>query len=193
MGCSSSKFDADTPPIAFTVDDYPEPDRSATRPELPMHLPDSSEATQPSIYSLPELEVYSKSRKCPTLLAGFLVPNTPVIHIHVATFDDLTFIGLTASHAALDALGARTLLYAWTHLLNGDNIDTIPGMDWDTAPFESFMRPTAVTVPRGWFEPERPSWLLRAVHPWMRILWAPKDATHPTGVKQGVTRLVRVP
>ncbi|KAJ7691784.1 hypothetical protein B0H17DRAFT_934706 [Mycena rosella] len=188
-----SIFDANTPPIAFTVDEYPEPYRSATRPELPMHLPDSSKATQPSIHSLPELDVYLKSSKCPTSLDGFLVPNTPVVHVHVAAFDDLTFIGFTAAHVAMDALGARTLLHAWTRLLSGDAIDTIPGMDWDATPFEAFNAgPTAVTPPRGWFEPERPSWLLRTARSLMRILWDPMDATRPKEAEQA-TRLVRMP
>ncbi|KAJ7734574.1 hypothetical protein DFH07DRAFT_780270 [Mycena maculata] len=31
-------------------------------------------------------------------------------------------------------------------------IDTIPGMDWDTMPFESFTGPTAVTHQSGWFD-----------------------------------------
>ncbi|KAJ7691565.1 hypothetical protein B0H17DRAFT_1010970 [Mycena rosella] len=181
-------FDADTPPIVFTVDNHSERYPSATRPELPTHFPDTFEPTQPSIHSIPELEVYVKSRQSPTSLDGFLVPNTPSLHVHVATFDDLTFIGVTVSHMAFDGLGLRTVIHAWTRLLNGDAIDTILGMEWYAAPFEAFTGPTAVTTLRGYFEPEQPSWVQRVVRSLMQTLWGPKDA-----MQQDVTRLVRVP
>ncbi|KAJ7689281.1 hypothetical protein B0H17DRAFT_937455 [Mycena rosella] len=185
-------FDAETPPIAFTVDNYPEPYRSATRPKLPMHLPDCFDATQPSVHPVPELDVYFKSRKCPTAFDGFLLPNTPILHVHVAAFDDFTFIGLTWSHIAFDGLGMQALLYAWTRLLSGDAINTIPGMDWDAQPFEAFTRTTAVTRPRGWFEPARVGWWQRLVRSLMRIMWGPREAT-PTQARQDVTHIVRMP
>ncbi|KAJ6582967.1 hypothetical protein DFH09DRAFT_1145039, partial [Mycena vulgaris] len=174
-----STFDANA--MAFTTEDYLEPYRSSARPELPIHLPDFLEA--PSIHPLPPLEVYLKSRECPTALEGFLVPNTPLVHVHVAAFVDLTFIGVTSSHIAFDTLGTKTLLYAWTRLLNGDAIDTIPGMEWNAAPFEAFTGPTAVTHMRGWFDLGVFSQLLFIVRLMLRILWDPKEVTH----------LVRVP
>ncbi|KAJ7697595.1 hypothetical protein B0H17DRAFT_1007020 [Mycena rosella] len=180
-------FDAETPPIAFTVEDHPEPYRSATRPELPTNLLDSQGHIQPSIHPMPGLEVYFRSRKCPTSLDGFLIPNTPLLHVHIAVFDDFTFIGLTFSHILLDGLGFWTLTYAWTRVLSGDAMDTIPGMAWDAAPFEAFTQPTAVTTLRGWFEPPRSSQLQRVVDSLMRLLWSPKKAT------PNAMRMVRVP
>ncbi|KAJ6481608.1 hypothetical protein DFH09DRAFT_1213597 [Mycena vulgaris] len=174
-------FDTNTPSMAFTAEDYAEPYRSSARPELPIHLPDVLEV--PSIHPFPALEVYFRSRECPAALEGFLVPNTPLVHVHVAAFDDLTFIGVTSSHIAFDALGTRTLLYAWTRLLNGDAIDTIPGMEWDAAPFEAFTGPTAVTHVRGWFDLGLFSQVFFIVRFVLRLLWDPKDVTH----------LVRVP
>ncbi|KAJ7686237.1 hypothetical protein B0H17DRAFT_1013720 [Mycena rosella] len=179
-------FDAGTPPIAFTAENHSEAYRSATRPALPIHISNSSE---PSIHPLPDLDVYFKSKESPSSFDEFLVPNTPVIHVHVTTFDDLSFIGVTFSHGAFDGLGMRTLLYAWARLLNGDAIDTIPGMECDVAPFEAFTGPTTVTTMRGWFEPAQSSWLQRVVRPFMQILWAPKEVVMP----HDVTRIVRVP
>ncbi|KAJ7099972.1 hypothetical protein B0H15DRAFT_503638 [Mycena belliarum] len=145
-------FDAETPPAVFTVDDYAEPYRCPTRPELPHHLPDNFDATQPSLHPDPKLEGYFRSRDCPATLAAFLVPNMPSLHVHVAVFDDLTFIGVSAPHICVDALGTQALLHAWTRLLNGDALDAIPGMARDAAPFAVFAGPTAATHPRGWFD-----------------------------------------
>ncbi|KAJ7099971.1 hypothetical protein B0H15DRAFT_944350 [Mycena belliarum] len=168
-------FAAGTPPFAFTVEDHPEPYRSPTRPELPIHRPASA---QPSVQPLPALEVYFRSRECPTTLAGFLVPNMPSLHVHVAVFDDLTYIGLTSSHICFDALGTRTLLYAWTRLLMGDALDTIQGMEWDTAPFDAFTGPPVVAHPHGWFDLGFFSQLYFA----LRLLWPiakdPKEVVH---------------
>ncbi|KAJ7108738.1 hypothetical protein C8R44DRAFT_884774 [Mycena epipterygia] len=171
-------FDAHTLPVAFTAEDYLEPYRSAARPELPVHLPDSFDASQPSFHPLPALEGYFKSRKCPTALEGFLVPNTPLLHVHVAVFTDLTFIGVTSSHITLDALGTRTLLHAWTRLLSGEDIDTIPGMEWNVAPFETFTGPTTVTGIRGWFDLGLFSQLLFIIRLVLRLFRDPKETTH---------------
>ncbi|KAJ7601811.1 hypothetical protein B0H17DRAFT_1222989 [Mycena rosella] len=83
----------------------------------------------------------------------------------------------------------RTLVYAGTRLLSGEAIDTIPGMEYDAAPFEAFTGSTTVTTVRGWFEPEQPSWLQRVVRPLMRVMWAPKEVV----MQHDVTRIVRMP
>ncbi|KAJ7683439.1 hypothetical protein B0H17DRAFT_33801 [Mycena rosella] len=140
-------FDVSTPPVAFTMEEYSEPYGCSGRPKLPIHLPDSFDASKPSVHPLPALGEYFASKECPTSLDGFLVPNTPAVHVHVATFQDITFIGFTTSHVILDGLGARTLLHAWTRLLSGEPIDTIQGMEWDAQPFNVFMRSTATVAP----------------------------------------------
>jgi hypothetical protein len=170
-----------TPAIAFTVDDYPEPYRSPERPELPTHI--LGRSPKPSACPLPALDPYFKSSECPTTLDGFLVPNTPLLHAHVAVFADLTFIGLSSPHLAFDGIGTRTLLHAWTRLLNGEDIDTIPGMEWDAAPFETFRVPTPVAHARGWFDLGLFSMLLFVVRMVLRLLWD----------SQEVNEIVRVP
>ncbi|KAK7044864.1 hypothetical protein R3P38DRAFT_2766426 [Favolaschia claudopus] len=143
-------FDSTTRPIAFTVEDFAEPYAQAgDRPPLPTNL--AADLSEPFVCATPPLHGYFKSSTCPSALEGFLVPNTPLTHLHVALFDDITFIGITSTHIAFDALGTSTLLHAWTRLLNGETIDAIPGMDWDAAPFEAFQKPTTVTHQRGWF------------------------------------------
>ncbi|KAJ7145627.1 hypothetical protein C8R44DRAFT_689695 [Mycena epipterygia] len=168
-------FDADTPLVALTAEDYPEPYRSSTRPQLPINPPHF--AKQPSIQAIgmPAFDVYFKSKECPTSLDGFLVPNTPPLHVHVAAFDDLTFIGLTFSHITFDGLGAQTLVHAWTRLLNGDAIETIPEMEWDSEPYQAFRGPVDMTCQRGWFELGLLSQLILIVSFWFQILWGQKQ------------------
>jgi hypothetical protein len=144
-------FNSTTPPIVFTAEDFAEPYRSVARPEIPTHLVGDF-ASQPVVCPLPLAEDYFKSKTCPASLEGFLVPNTPLVHVHVAIFDDVTFIGVTSGHITFDALGTRTLLHAWTRLLSGEDIDAIPCMEWDSTPFDSFRGPTTVPHQRGWFE-----------------------------------------
>ncbi|KAJ7449108.1 hypothetical protein B0H11DRAFT_1743793 [Mycena galericulata] len=167
-------FNSDTPPVAFTVEDHPEPYLSPARPEIPL---DASRfpTSQPSFSPMPQVQEYVRSKSCPSSLDGFLVSNTPVLHVHVSVFDDLTFIGVTSSHIGFDAVGAAILLEAWTRLINGDDIDAIPGMDWDAAPFECFTGPTAVTHQRGWFDLGLFSMILFTLRLLLRLLRDPKE------------------
>jgi hypothetical protein len=172
-------FDAANPAVKFTVADYPEPYRSSERPELPIHLiPKSLDASRPLIYPQPALEAYFRSKDCPTSLDGYLVPNTPLLHVHIAVFDDLTLIGVTSSHITFDALGTGTVLHAWTRLLNGDGLETIQGMEWDAAPFDSFMGPTTVPCQRGWFDLGLCSQILFIVRFVMGLLWDSKEVAY---------------
>ncbi|KAJ7092515.1 hypothetical protein C8R43DRAFT_1169948 [Mycena crocata] len=130
-------FNAETPPVAFTATKYAEAYCSHTRPDLPNYLPDDLDISQPSIHALPDLSGYFRSGCCPTSFDAFLAPNTPGLHVQVTIFADLTFIGFTSSHILLDSLGRRTLLHAWTRLINGESFDDIPGMAWDASPFNA--------------------------------------------------------
>ncbi|KAF8176242.1 hypothetical protein K438DRAFT_1727497 [Mycena galopus ATCC 62051] len=143
-------FDSTTRAIAFTSEDFAEPYRSVARPELPTDLVRGF-TSQPAVLPLPPSEGYFKSTTCPSSLRGFLAPNMPLIHVHVAIFNDVTFIGVTSTHITFDALGTRTLLHAWTRLINGEDIDAISGMEWDMAPFEALSGPTTIKQQRGWF------------------------------------------
>ncbi|KAJ6554412.1 hypothetical protein B0H19DRAFT_1071813 [Mycena capillaripes] len=159
-------FDAKTPPAIFTVEDYPETYRSPARSEIPTTLTDS----QPSIIPAPELEVYLRSKTCPSTLEGFLKPNVPLLHIHIAVFDDFTFVGVTSPHIAFDALGTATLLFAWTCLLSGDELGTI-------------------TEPRrGWFDLGLFSKLSFMVRFILRIVMDPKEVRYFVRVPKAFLR-----
>ncbi|KAJ7185825.1 hypothetical protein C8R46DRAFT_880912 [Mycena filopes] len=179
-------FDSNTPPLTFTVDDFAEPYRSPTRPELPPHIPAMTTSQQPSVCPvLPAaFEVYFKSKTCPTSVEAFLAPNTPLLRVHVALFDDTTFVGVTASHILFDALGSRELIHAWTRLINGEELNAIPGMDVDAAPFESFnASPNGVLEQRGWYTLGLLGQILFIMRFLFRIFRDPKEES----------RLVRVP
>ncbi|KAF7369771.1 hypothetical protein MVEN_00309200 [Mycena venus] len=169
-------FDAGTPPARFTVEDYPEAYNCAGRPEIPIAL----RGPEPSVMPAPDLKAFLRSNTCPKSLEDFLQPNVPLLHIHVAVFNDLTFLGVTAPHIAFDALGTGTLLDAWTRALSGDDIDTIQGMERDVEPFESFTPAPNVgsikpQVKRGWFDFGPLSQLNFIVRFLLRIIADPKE------------------
>jgi hypothetical protein len=88
---------------------------------------------------VPELDEFLRSKTCPKTEAEFLKPNVPMLHVHFSVFHDLTFIGVTAPHMGFDLLGFAVLLSAWTHVINGDDFDAIPGMEWDAQPFAHYV------------------------------------------------------
>ncbi|KAF8196261.1 hypothetical protein K438DRAFT_1673227 [Mycena galopus ATCC 62051] len=145
-------FDATTPPAIFTVEDHPEAYNCAGRPEIPSALTGS----EPCVTPFPELDVFFRSKTCPKSEDDFLKPNVPLLHVHIAVFNDLTFIGVTSPHMAFDAMGTATLLGAWARVIGGEDLDTIPGMAWDAQPFAPFVpgpsSNSPIRVRRGWFE-----------------------------------------
>lgn len=146
-------FDAKTPPAVFTVDEHAEPYDRSGRPQIPSTL----NGSQPSIHPVPELDEFLRSKTCPKTEAEFLKPNVPMLHVHFSVFHDLTFIGVTAPHMGFDLLGFAALLSAWTRVINGDDFDAIPGMEWDAQPFAHYVpapgsrpvTPTRTSL-RGW-------------------------------------------
>jgi hypothetical protein len=134
--------------------------------------------SKPSIFPIPILEAYLRSGSCPSTLDAFLVPNMPLLHVHIVSFDDLTLIGVMSSHICFDALSTGTLLHVWTRLLNGEDIDMIPGMEWDAAPFENFTKPMAVTSLCGWFDLRLFAQIVFIVRFVLRVFWDPKEVTY---------------
>ncbi|KAJ7805195.1 hypothetical protein B0H14DRAFT_2881312 [Mycena olivaceomarginata] len=173
-------FDAvKTPPARFTVENYEEAYNCAGRPELPIALT----GWKPSVIPAPEMEVFFRSKTCPKSQDDFLKPNVPLLHVHVAVFYDLTFVGVTSPHIAFDALGTATLLTAWTRMLSGEDADTMPGMQWDAEPFASFAPGSSSSsvkpkVRRGWFELGWLSQLLFILRMTSRIVPDPNEATY---------------
>ncbi|KAJ7930489.1 hypothetical protein B0H13DRAFT_1595168 [Mycena leptocephala] len=144
-------FDAQTPAVAFTAAEHSEPYASSMRPSI-QHLWNAP-SSEPWICSTPPIEPYLRSHSCPRSLDAFLVPNTPLLHVHATVFDDLTFLGITSTHVTFDALGISTLMHGWQRVLAGDAWDDIPGMPWDAAPFGTFTTATQARMcQRGWFD-----------------------------------------
>ncbi|KAJ7197768.1 hypothetical protein GGX14DRAFT_667550 [Mycena pura] len=145
-------FDAQTPAVAFTAAEYSEPYASSMRPPI-RHLWNAT-SSKPWICSAPPIEAYLRNHSCPGSLDAFLVPNTPLMHVHATVFDDLTFLGITSTHVAFDALGISTLMHGWQRVLAGDAWDDIAGMPWDAVPFGTFTTtPTQARVcQRGLFD-----------------------------------------
>ncbi|KAK7000318.1 hypothetical protein R3P38DRAFT_3617110 [Favolaschia claudopus] len=154
------KFDASTPAARFSVESHLEPCPERSKILLPS-LSGLSES-EPSFivpYTIDTGSLFL-GETSPRSLSPFLQPKVPLMHIHLITYTDLTLIGVTFPHIALDALGFGTVLAAWTRILNGADIDSIPGMPWDMQPFENFfpesgvgraLRPARGWFPAGWF------------------------------------------
>ncbi|KAJ6497314.1 hypothetical protein C8R45DRAFT_823157 [Mycena sanguinolenta] len=142
-------FDSQTPPFIFTVDNHPEIYHGDGRPELPNIMTGS----KPCVMAEIEMKTHFAPESCPKLLTTFLERNGPLLHVHVSVFDDITFLGITAPHIALDAIGGAMLLTAWTRLLSGEDMHAIPGMAWDAQPFALFNSGLVKSeVPHGWFK-----------------------------------------
>ncbi|KAJ7605656.1 hypothetical protein FB45DRAFT_1042041 [Roridomyces roridus] len=109
-------------------------------------------ASQPFLIKLPDMAPYLRHSSCPKSVEAFIEAKCPVVHVHVVTFDDLTFIGVTNAHVAFDAVGTGTLLDAWARVINRTDINDIVGMKWDTQAFQSFAGPTKVAKQRGWYD-----------------------------------------
>ncbi|KAF7325658.1 hypothetical protein MKEN_00415700 [Mycena kentingensis (nom. inval.)] len=143
-------FDATTPPIAFTSEHHPEPyaSPSASRPPIPsLHYALSA---TPFVCDVPEMDAFFRGPGCPATLADFLKPNVPLLHLHVTTFEDMTFIGLTSSHGLSDAMGTKAVVSAWTRHLSGESIEEMPR---DADPLRSFRTPPPNGwVLRGWYD-----------------------------------------
>ncbi|KAJ7628465.1 hypothetical protein FB45DRAFT_38471 [Roridomyces roridus] len=116
-------FDSENPPVAFTADHYCERYNSRSRPGIPglVNVSDS----EPSTCLFPSLDVYLKSKTCPRHTSDMIDRNTPIVHVHVSVFEDLTLIGVTSSQVMFDASGLHTFLSAWTRLLAGEDLDAI--------------------------------------------------------------------
>jgi hypothetical protein len=144
-------FSEEVKPLVFTTDNYVETYATPIggRPAIPVR---PAGVSVPSVQPYPGLEVYFRSKTCPVNMKSCLAGRLPILHVHVTTFDDITFIGITVSHGLFDALGTAAFLSAWTRLINGEDIDNIPGMPLDWAPFQAFADKPSAAPPRGWFE-----------------------------------------
>ncbi|KAJ7636422.1 hypothetical protein FB45DRAFT_1138076 [Roridomyces roridus] len=172
------EFGGDMPAVRFTAEHHVEAYRSdASRPQLPMDMPGLS-TSSPTISKVPDLDEYFRSPG-PTTIKDWIECKSPLLHIHVCVFEDLTFIGVTSPHAGFD-VGTGILLDAWTRLINGADLDEIAGMNWDSEPFKRFApvhSPLAVPklVPRGLFDLPLFSQIRWVTQKLWNEFWDPED------------------
>ncbi|KAH7102357.1 hypothetical protein BKA62DRAFT_769789 [Auriculariales sp. MPI-PUGE-AT-0066] len=97
-------------------------------------------ASSPFVSPFPEdaVKALFKTATTPQTTADFLVPNTPMVHIHVSVFEDVTLIGFTAPHMLFDGSGASTFLSTWTAALNG-TLEEVPEAPRTFAPFDDLV------------------------------------------------------
>ncbi|KAJ6585831.1 hypothetical protein B0H19DRAFT_1228083 [Mycena capillaripes] len=159
-------FSKEVKPLVFTTDNYAETYATPIggRPAIPVRPVGVS---APSVQPCPALEVYFRSKICPVNIESYLAGRLPILHVHVTTFDDITFLGITVSHCLFDGLGTAAFLSAWTRLINGEDIDNITGMPLECAPFETFADKPSAAPPRGWFE----LGVFQAMSFGVRMLW----------------------
>lgn len=82
----------------------------------------------------------------PREVKDFLVPGTPLVHVHIASFDDATLIGATTSHAMFDVQGFRVLFDAWTAALRGD-LDSVPSSPRVYVPYDHIAKDVTKSTP----------------------------------------------
>ncbi|KAJ7628432.1 hypothetical protein FB45DRAFT_1028524 [Roridomyces roridus] len=122
-------FNSENPPVAFTADHYCERYGSRVRPGIP--------------------GLFKVSGSEPSTCLDIMDSNTPVVHVHVTVFEDLTFIGVTYLQVMFDVPGLHTLLSAWTRLLAGDTLDAIRGMGRHFTPFDVLQGPPVTLEDQG--------------------------------------------
>lgn len=102
---------------------------------IPPSTPGSSLRDEPFVTSLPDGSLF-RSPSVPLTTAEYLVPNTPLVHVHVATYDDATLIGLTSSHMMFDIGGAKSFFAHWAAALS-DRLDEMPEMPRSFSPVQN--------------------------------------------------------
>ncbi|KAH7102363.1 hypothetical protein BKA62DRAFT_700166 [Auriculariales sp. MPI-PUGE-AT-0066] len=131
-------FTKDTPALSFTSDQYDSPFQSE-KYNFPPKVGNDL-ASSPFVSPFPEdaVKALFKTATTPQTTADFLVPNTPMVHIHVSVFEDVTLIGFTAPHMLFDGAGASTFLSTWTAALNG-TLEELPEAPRTFAPFDDLV------------------------------------------------------
>ncbi|KAF2121943.1 hypothetical protein BDV96DRAFT_562679 [Lophiotrema nucula] len=66
-------------------------------------------------------------------MADWIYEDRPQLQLHIASFQDATFVTLTWLHTLFDALGRNALLRAWTMMIDGreDEVPEFYGYDFD--------------------------------------------------------------
>jgi len=76
-------------------------------------------------------------------LEDWLYTDKAQLGLHIATFQDATFVTLTWSHTLFDAIGRRALLDAWVAMLQGQEYDVPDFWGYDNDPLNAFGAPVS--------------------------------------------------
>ncbi|OBT41297.1 hypothetical protein VE00_08452 [Pseudogymnoascus sp. WSF 3629] len=58
-------------------------------------------------------------RDAPATLEDYLIDDTPLLSLHITSFNDATIIGLTWPHVLMDVMGRQALIRSWALVLAG--------------------------------------------------------------------------
>lgn len=83
----------------------------------------------------------------------YIEKDLPLLHLHIITAEDATFVSLCWSHAVMDAVGAGQLVIAWEEELNNTKVDIVYE---DSDPKKLFDFTNEVCLPPGW---SLPGWI----------------------------------
>ncbi|OBT85486.1 hypothetical protein VE02_07363 [Pseudogymnoascus sp. 03VT05] len=103
------------PPLAYShtaipsnIDDHP------LAKTLPTATPTSSIQRGSN-----EFRDFECRRDAPATLEEYLINDTPLLSLHITSFNDATIVGLTWPHVLMDIMGQRALLHGWSLVLAG--------------------------------------------------------------------------
>ncbi|KAJ7223684.1 hypothetical protein B0H12DRAFT_1268656 [Mycena haematopus] len=119
----------------WTLKHWNRPSKRSSRAGFRGREPDLLSETGP-------LHVRFKPRPIAFTAEDFTEPYRSAARPEIPT--NLGTLPLTRSERGLYSMRGR--------LLGGEDINAIPGMEWDMAPFDIFNGPTTTTHPRGWFK-----------------------------------------
>ncbi|KAJ5063803.1 hypothetical protein J3E74DRAFT_424921 [Bipolaris maydis] len=99
-------------------------DHELTR-KLPLS-PDGSIKISPGPTDFNDL---AASPSAPATIEDLLSGDVPQISVHITSFTNATFVGLTWPHTLMDIIGQAALLQAWSRLLAGRDAEVPPVLD----------------------------------------------------------------
>ncbi|OBT91973.1 hypothetical protein VE01_09919 [Pseudogymnoascus verrucosus] len=66
-----------------------------------------------------EFRDFECRKDAPATLEDYLINDTPILSLHITSFNDATIIGLTWPHVLMDVMGQQALLRGWSLVLAG--------------------------------------------------------------------------
>ncbi|KAL4926777.1 uncharacterized protein BDV17DRAFT_141202 [Aspergillus undulatus] len=119
---SPRPFTAERPAIFYThraiemdIKDHP----------LAKNLPKATE--NPSIHPGPDaFREFAAREDAPATLDGFIYHDTPMLSLHVTSFNNATLVGLSWPHTLMDVMGQQALLRSWSLVLAGRESEVPP-------------------------------------------------------------------